>query len=192
FPGLRGGHNRLNTAAAVAVVDGLDKGLVTDDVVARVFSSFRSLPHRMELVATIGGVSYYDDSKGTNIGATVTALDGMKEERAVLVAGGKDKGGSYEPLVAALAKRGRAVVTIGEAAAAIEAAIGNRIHVERSSSMADAVVRAKRLAHEGDAVLLSPACSSFDMFKDYKQRGDAFVTAVRALENAAKNAEKSA
>ena len=182
FPGLRGGHNRLNTAAAVAIVDGLQQGLVSDEVVAKVFGSFRSLPHRMELVATIDGVAYYDDSKGTNVGATVTALEGMKEERAVLVAGGKDKGGSYEPLVAVLEKRGRAVVTIGEAAGAIEAAIGKRIPFERSTSMEDAVLRAKKLAHEGDAVLLSPACSSFDMFKDYKQRGDVFVAAVRAIE----------
>ncbi len=192
FPGLRGGHSRLNTAAALAVVDGLGKGLVADDVVTRVFSSFRSLPHRMELVATIDGVAYYDDSKGTNVGATVTALEGMREGRAVLVAGGKDKGGSYEPLVAALEKRGRAVVTIGEAAGAIEAAIGHRIAFERSSSIDDAVLRARRLAHEGDAVLLSPACSSFDMFKDYKQRGDAFVSAVRALEKTAANVNDSA
>lgn len=192
FPGLRGGHSRLNIAAALAVVDGLGKGLVADEVAERVLSSFRSLPHRMELVATIDGVAYYDDSKGTNVGATVTALEGLREARAVLVAGGKDKGGSYEPLVAALERRGRAVVTIGEAAETIERAIGHRVPFERSSSIDDAVVRARRLAHEGDAVLLSPACSSFDMFKDYKQRGDAFVTAVRALEKTAKNAEKNA
>lgn len=192
FPGLRGGHNKLNTAAAVAVVDGLEHGLVSDEVVARVFSSFRSLPHRMALAAEIDGVRYYDDSKGTNVGATVTALEGMQEAKAVLIAGGKDKGGSYEPLVDALVKRGRAVVLIGEAADAIAAAIGTKISVARAATMKDAVERARALAQKGDAVLLSPACSSFDMFKDYKARGDEFVRVVRELEKSVKNAEKSA
>ena len=192
FPGLRGGHNKLNTAAAVAIVDGLQKDLVSDSVVARVFSAFRSLPHRMELVAEIDGVRYYDDSKGTNVGATVTALEGMKEEKAVLIAGGKDKGGSYDPLVTALAKRGRAVVVIGEAAAAITNAIGDRLPVEPAKTMNDAVRAARALAKPGDAVLLSPACSSFDMFKDYKHRGDEFARAVREIEKMPKKSEKNA
>ncbi|MGH7327562.1 MAG: UDP-N-acetylmuramoyl-L-alanine--D-glutamate ligase, partial [Polyangiaceae bacterium] len=192
FAGLRGGHNKLNTAAAVAIVDGLQKGLVSDSIVARVFSAFRSLPHRMELVAEIDGVRYYDDSKGTNVGATVTALEGMNEERAVLIAGGKDKGGSYDPLVTALAKRGRAVVVIGEAAQAITNAIADRLPVTPASTMSDAVRVARSLAKIGDAVLLSPACSSFDMFKDYKHRGEEFVRAVREIEKMPKNTEKNA
>lgn len=192
FPGLRGGHNKLNTAAAVAIVDGLERDLVSESVVAQVFSRFRSLPHRMELVAEIDDVRYYDDSKGTNVGATVTALEGMKEEKAVLIAGGKDKGGSYDPLVAALVKRGRAVVVIGEAASAIARAVSDRLPVSAAKTMSDAVRVARSLAKSGDAVLLSPACSSFDMFKDYKHRGDEFVRAVREIEKMPKNPEKNA
>ncbi|MEO8876292.1 MAG: UDP-N-acetylmuramoyl-L-alanine--D-glutamate ligase [Polyangiaceae bacterium] len=192
FPGLRGGHNKLNAAAAVAIVDGLERGLVTDPTIAAVFGSFHALPHRMELVAELAGVRYYDDSKGTNVGASVTALLGLAEPKAVLIAGGRDKGGSYEPLVEALAARGRAVVVIGEAADIIARAVGNRIPVRNAGSMDEAVTLARSLAQPGDAVLLSPACSSFDMFRDYKQRGDEFSRAVRAIENHAESTDKSA
>ena len=145
---------------------------------------FRGLPHRTALVAEIGGVRFYDDSKGTNVGAAVTALDGLAEPRAVLIAGGRDKGGSYGPLVDALARKGRAAVLLGEAADAIAQAIGDRVPVRRAGTMDEAVRVAASLAAPGDAVLLSPACSSFDMFRDYKHRGDEFVRAVRALETA--------
>ena len=146
----------------------------------------------MELVAELDGVRYYDDSKGTNVGASVTALRGLSEPKAVLIAGGRDKGGSYEPLAQALAERGRAVVVIGEAADIIARAVGERIPVRNAGSMEEAVTLARSLAKTGDAVLLSPACSSFDMFRDYKQRGDEFARAVRAIEKPAKNTEKTA
>ncbi|MBK7400726.1 MAG: UDP-N-acetylmuramoyl-L-alanine--D-glutamate ligase [Myxococcales bacterium] len=178
---LEGRHNLQNLCAAwaAAVALGADPRRFAEAV-----DAFRGLPHRTALVAEIAGVRYYDDSKGTNVGASVTALLGLAEPRGVLIAGGRDKGGSYAPLVAALAEKGRALVTIGEAGPAIAAAAAGAVPTEHASSMDDAVERAARLAQRGDAVLLSPACSSYDMFKDYKDRGDRFVAAVRAKERA--------
>ncbi len=176
--GIQGGHNALNVAASVAAC--ADMG-VPSDVIARVVRDFRGLPHRMTLVADVRGVRYYDDSKGTNVGASVTALLGVAEKKAVLIAGGRDKGGSYAPLALALAKRGRAAVLIGEAAEAIEEAIAGAVPVRRASSLEEAVRVSASLAQSGDAVLLSPACSSFDMFRDYKHRGEEFVRAVGEL-----------
>jgi UDP-N-acetylmuramoylalanine--D-glutamate ligase len=175
---LTGGHNALNVAAAVACARPFDVDAAT---LRRVLGEFSGLPHRTALVDEVGGVRFYDDSKGTNVGAAVTALTGLAEPKAVLIAGGRDKGGSYEPLAQALAGKGRAVVLIGEAAEAIAHAIGGRVPVHRAVSMADAVRTGASLARPGDAVLLSPACSSFDMFRDYKHRGDEFVRAVREL-----------
>ncbi len=179
---LTGGHNALNVAASIACVRPFG---VEPRTVRRVLAEFRGLPHRTALVAQVGGVRFYDDSKGTNVGAAVTALEGLLEPRAVLIAGGRDKGGSYEPLTDALVRKGRAAVLIGEAAEAIASAIGDRLPVRRAASMAEAVRVGASLALPGDAVLLSPACSSFDMFRDYKHRGDEFVRAVRALEGGA-------
>ena len=175
---LTGGHNALNVAAAIACVVPLGVEAAT---IRRVLRGFQGLPHRTALVAEIGGVRFYDDSKGTNVGATVTALEGLVEPRAVLIAGGRDKGGSYGPLADALARKGRAAVLLGESADAIARAIGDRLPVRRAATMDEAVVAARGLAAPGDAVLLSPACSSFDMFRDYKHRGDEFVRAVTAL-----------
>lgn len=174
---IRGGHNALNASAALAAIDPFG---VDDETIGRVFASFEGLPHRMVLVAEIEGVRFYDDSKGTNVGATVTAIETILEDKAVLIAGGRDKGGSYAPLVDALRKKGRAVVVIGEAADRIASAIGNTVPVHRAKTMDDAVDLAARAAKKGDAVLLSPACSSFDMFRDYKHRGDEFVRSVKA------------
>jgi UDP-N-acetylmuramoylalanine--D-glutamate ligase len=179
---LVGGHNALNVAAALACVAPFG---VAEDTARRVLAEFRGLPHRMVLVAEVGGVRFYDDSKGTNVGAAVTAIDGLREAKAVLLAGGRDKGGSYAPLIEALARKGRAAVLLGEAADAIERAIGGRIPVRRAASMEEAVALGVSLAVPGDAVLLSPACSSLDMFRDYKHRGDEFVRAVRRLDGGA-------
>jgi UDP-N-acetylmuramoylalanine--D-glutamate ligase len=134
-------------------------------------------------VGDLDGVRYYDDSKGTNVGAVVAALDGFPRP-VVLIAGGRDKGGSYEPLARSLRKVGRAVVVIGEAADRIAGALAEaapELPVERADSLGDAVVAARRLARPGDAVVLSPACSSFDMFRNYAERGDAFRAAVDGL-----------
>ncbi len=175
---LHGRHNHDNLAAAVAALHacGFDEG-----VLRRGLAEFTPLAHRMQRVAHIDGVSYYDDSKGTNVGASVTAIAGLSEPRCVLIAGGKDKHGSYEPLVAALAARGRGLVLIGEAAERIAAAARGVLPVRRASTMADAVAAARELAESGDAVLLSPACSSFDMFSGYAERGRAFAEAVNSL-----------
>jgi UDP-N-acetylmuramoylalanine--D-glutamate ligase len=175
---LAGEHNVMNAAAAVLAAVELG---VTVDTIREALSKFEGLPHRMSFVRELAGVRYYDDSKGTNVGAAVTALRGLAEPCAVLIAGGRDKGGTYAPLVDALRERGRGVVVIGEAAAAIRRAIGDALPVYAAATMDEAVVRAAALARAGDAVLLSPACSSYDMYKDYKHRGDEFVRAVREL-----------
>jgi UDP-N-acetylmuramoylalanine--D-glutamate ligase len=176
---FHGAHNHSNAAAAVAVARtfGLDAGAIGSGL-----GQFKSLGHRMSLVAEIDGVRFYDDSKATNVGAAVTALFGLSEPRAVLIAGGRDKLGSYEPLVSVLEKKGRAVVLIGEAADRIEQAVGRSVPVARASTMDEAVERARALAKPGDAVLLSPACSSFDMFQSYADRGDRFASAVKTIQ----------
>jgi len=175
---IQGGHNALNVAAAICAVTPFG---ISPDVIDRALRSFEGLGHRMAFVGEKGGVRFYDDSKGTNVGASVTALLGLAEERAVLIAGGKDKGGSYEPLVRALIERGRAAVLIGEAAPLLEKAIASRLPTETAKTMEEAVKKAFHAAKKGDAVLLSPACSSFDMFRDYKERGEVFVRAVKDL-----------
>lgn len=175
---LFGRHNRENAAAAIAAARALALPLAA---ARRALVEFTPLPHRMALAGRVAGVRFYDDSKGTNVGAAVTALRGLSEARGVLIAGGRDKHGSYEPLVEALLERGRAAVLIGEATERIAAAIGGRLPVQRAASMDEAVAAAFRLAQPGDAVLLSPACSSFDMFKSYADRGDHFVHAVTRL-----------
>jgi UDP-N-acetylmuramoylalanine--D-glutamate ligase len=176
---FHGAHNYSNAAASVAVARAF--GLDADTIQAGL-RRFKALGHRMSLVAEIDGVRFYDDSKATNVGAAVTALSGLSEPRAVLIAGGRDKLGSYEPLVSALAEKGRAVVLIGEAADRIESAVGGRVPVSRARTMDDAVERARALAEPGDAVLLSPACSSFDMFESYADRGNRFAAAVKDIE----------
>jgi UDP-N-acetylmuramoylalanine--D-glutamate ligase len=175
---IHGEHNALNAAAAIAAARGVGAGQST---IQRGLVNFRALPHRMTLVGEIDEVRFFDDSKATNVGAAVTALRGLREPRAVLVAGGRDKLGSYDALVASLEERGRGVVLIGEAAERIARAVGERVPVVRAKSMDEAVGMAFRLAERGDAVLLSPACSSFDMFASYSERGDAFVRAVERL-----------
>lgn len=175
---LYGTYNFTNATASIAVARTF--GITTAEI-EEGFARFRALPHRMALVGQINGVRFYDDSKATNVGAAVTALLGLVEPSSVLIAGGRDKQGSYAPLVAALEKKARAVVVIGEAASRIEAAVDGRLLVERADTMTEAVERAFSLARSGDAVLLSPACSSLDMFRDYAERGDHFVRAFEQL-----------
>ncbi len=173
-----GEHNVLNASAAIAVAGALG---AKRDQIERALSQFRGLDHRMQLVAEIHGVRYYDDSKGTNVGAVVTALRGLREPKAVLIAGGRDKQGSYAPLAEALGDRGRALVAIGEAAERLATAAAGYVDTVQASTMHEAVGLAKQAAQPGDAVLLSPACSSFDMFDDYAHRGAAFREAVSRL-----------
>ena len=175
---IAGSHNIANACAAIACASALG---ASPDAIAAALRSFEGLGHRTVLVAEVAGVRFYDDSKGTNVGASVAALRGLAEPKAVLIAGGRDKLGDYAPLIAALRDKGRALVVIGEAAPRIGEAATGVLPVVRAQSMPEAVRAARSLATPGDAVLLSPACSSFDMFRDYKDRGDAFVRAVRDL-----------
>jgi UDP-N-acetylmuramoylalanine--D-glutamate ligase len=179
---LTGAHNMLNAAAAVACAS---EAGATHEAIARALSKFEGLAHRTAFVAEVGGVRYYDDSKGTNVGAAVAALKGLVEERIVLIAGGRDKHGAYGPLAEELGRKGRGLVLIGEAADRIAAETKGRVPQARASSMAEAVSLAASLAQAGDAVLLSPACSSFDMFRDYADRGRRFKDEVKRLRDMA-------
>ena len=175
---LSGRHNAANAMAALALCDAL---AIPRPVAVRALQSFRGLPHRVEPVAIVAGVTYYDDSKGTNVGATVAALTGMTAP-VVLIAGGDGKGQDFSPLREALSRHARALVLIGRDAPRIEAAVaGCGIPTLRAADMADAVRQAARLAQRGDAVLMSPACASFDMFNNYLHRAQVFITAVHAL-----------
>mgnify|MGYP003397695190 CR=1 FL=1 len=143
--------------------------------------AFKGLPHRVERIAEIDGVSWFDDSKGTNVGATVAALEGLGR-RVVLIAGGDGKGQDFSPLAPSLAGHGRALVLIGRDAGKIEAAVGDcGIPVIHAQDLGQAVRKAASAARAGDAVLLSPACASFDMFRNYVHRAEVFAQAVRAL-----------
>ena len=177
---LAGRHNAANALAALALCEG---GL---DIEARRLINgllaFRGLPHRVELVAErADGVRFYDDSKGTNVGATVAALAGM-DCPVVLVAGGDGKGQDFSPLAAVFANTARAVVLIGRDARRIEEAVaGCGVAIEHAVDLDAAVLRANALAQPGDAVLLSPACASLDMFRNYAHRAEVFIAAARRL-----------
>lgn len=175
---LAGLHNAANALAAFALCRALDLPVAP---LAEALRSFRGLPHRVEWVAEIGGVVFYDDSKGTNVGATEAALRGM-DRPVVLIAGGDGKGQDFSPLREAVAQRARAVVQIGRDGGVIVAAIADTgVPVMRAENMQDAVQQAFGAARPGDVVLLSPACASFDMFTNYVQRAQAFVDAVHNL-----------
>ncbi|MEK7843991.1 MAG: cyanophycin synthetase, partial [Pseudomonadota bacterium] len=142
---------------------------------------FKGLPHRMEKVAAFGGITFYDDSKGTNVGATVAALNGMTQ-RVVLIAGGDGKGQDFSPLRQPLTECARAVVLIGRDAGKIAAALaGCGVPLHQAETMEEAVQQSFVLAQQGDAVLMSPACASLDMFRNYAHRAEVFVAAVREL-----------
>ena len=175
---LAGLHNAANAMAALALCDAV--GVVPGRVIAAL-KSFHGLPHRVETVAEIAGVRYVDDSKGTNVGATLAAIEGMGCKVAVVL-GGDGKGQDFAPLKAALSAHGRAAALIGRDAPAIEAAIaGAGIPVRRASDMEAAVRWLAAEARAGDCVLLSPACASLDMYRNYAHRAEAFVAAVKGL-----------
>jgi UDP-N-acetylmuramoylalanine--D-glutamate ligase len=147
-----------------------------------VLNAFSSLEHRMEYVTEVEGVTYYNDSKATNTGAVIAALSQL-EERVVLIIGGRDKGDDYALLRPSVSGRVKALVVIGEAGDIIEDALFGTAEIIRAESMKDAVQKAAEIADRGDAVLLSPACASFDMFAGYAQRGRVFKEEVKALKN---------
>jgi UDP-N-acetylmuramoylalanine--D-glutamate ligase len=178
---IRGSHNVSNACAAVLVARLLG---VRDDDIASVLREFEGLAHRMQYVRSVDGVEYIDDSKATNVGAAVASIDGLTGStgKVVLIAGGVDKGGSYQPLRQRMSEDGRGVVVLGEAASLLERAFTDSpIELRHATSMRDAVTHAAELARPGDTVLLAPACSSFDMFRSYAERGDHFQRAVETL-----------
>ncbi|MDO8812030.1 MAG: UDP-N-acetylmuramoyl-L-alanine--D-glutamate ligase [Gallionella sp.] len=175
---VAGLHNIANALAALALCSAINLPM---PVLLDALRSFRGLPHRVERVAEIDGVVYYDDSKGTNVGATVAALEGLGR-KVVLIAGGEGKGQDFAPLKSAVMQHARAVVLIGRDAPLIEAALKNcGVPLLRAENMNDAVLQAAHSARSGDAVLLSPACASFDMFRNYEHRAEIFVEAVHEL-----------
>ena len=175
---LSGLHNAANAMAALALCEAI--GVAPERLLAPL-KSFAGLPHRVETVAEAGGVRYVDDSKGTNVGATLAAIEGMGRKVAIVL-GGDGKGQDFSPLKAALERHGRAVALIGRDAAAIEAAIaGCGLPTEQFADMAGAVRWLATQAAAGDCVLLSPACASLDMYRNYAHRAEAFIDAVKAV-----------
>ncbi len=177
---IRGLHNCVNVLAAAALAEftGIDPQLAVRSV-----ARFSGLPHRCEFVAEVDGRICIDDSKATNPGAVIAALEGLDPDAArniVLIAGGRGKGLDYTQLAEACAIHARAVVLIGEQAADLRAALGPAVATECAADLPTAVRVALRRAHPGDVVLLSPACASFDMFENFEARGRCFSEAVRA------------
>ena len=180
---IRGLHNALNGLAALALCRAVDLPLAP---LLHGLREYTGEPHRVELVTTIQDVEYYDDSKGTNVGATVAALNGLghggKPNRLLLIAGGDGKGQDFSPLAEPLAKYGRAVFLIGRDAGAIRSAVTDSgVELIDCATLEEAVEKAGAMAQGGDAVLLSPACASLDMFRNYAHRAEVFVDAVREL-----------
>ena len=175
---VAGLHNAANALAAGALARAIG---VADAPITSALRNFKGLPHRVERVGAVNGVVFYDDSKGTNVGATVAALRGFAQP-VVLIAGGDDKGQDFGPLRAPVAQHARAVVLIGRDRERIAAALdGCGVPCERAADMNEAVRVALAASRGGDAVLLSPACASFDMFRNYGHRGEVFADAVRKL-----------
>ncbi|MGJ7536266.1 MULTISPECIES: UDP-N-acetylmuramoyl-L-alanine--D-glutamate ligase [unclassified Variovorax] len=179
---IRGRHNAMNALAALALASAADCPL---GPMLYGLREYHGEPHRVEPIAIVDEVEYFDDSKGTNVGATVAALIGLGEERRVVVIlGGDGKGQDFEPLAEPVRQYARAVVLIGRDAPLIEAALASTgVSLLHAASMDEAVKLASARANPGDAVLLSPACASFDMFKDYAHRAEVFREAVQAYED---------
>jgi UDP-N-acetylmuramoylalanine--D-glutamate ligase len=174
---LKGGHNLDNIMASLAAAllmrcDG--------ECAYAAVKSFKGLPHRMEFVEEVNGVCWYEDSKGTNVGSVVKSLESF-DSGITLIAGGKDKGGSYAPLAPLVSARVSHLILIGEAKERMNEALGSLTDTHLVATLQDAVALASSLANPGEVVLFSPACSSFDMFKDYLDRANQFKAAVRAL-----------
>jgi len=174
---LLGDHNVANALAAALAVREAD---VTPSVIGEGLRSFRALPHRLEPVRDVGGVHWINDSKATNIASTVVAVEAM-DRPFVLLLGGRHKGEPYTRLAPLLKDRCRLVIAYGESGELIERDLGGQVPLQRGTTFEDVVARGRRAARPGDAVLLSPACSSYDMFKNYEERGTTFRTLVEAM-----------
>ncbi|SFE63034.1 UDP-N-acetylmuramoyl-L-alanine--D-glutamate ligase [Nitrosomonas sp. Nm166] len=177
---VNGLHNAANGLAALAICRAL--GVAVEPLLSAL-REFRGLPHRMEKVAAFNGVTFYDDSKSTNVGATVAALNGMKQN-VILIAGGDGKGQDFSLLKQSVADNARAVVLIGRDAGLIADELKDcGVPLHFAVTMEEAMQKSFLLAHGGDVVLLSPACASFDMFRNYIHRAEVFVAAVKDIEN---------
>ena len=174
---IPGRHNQLNALAALALGETMELPL---DAMCEALRNFRGLAHRTEWIAEIDGVNWYNDSKATNVGATLAALEGM-EGQVVLIAGGEGKGADFSTLCQAIAVKARAVILMGQDASLMARVLEGMAPVEHASRMDDAVALAQQWAEPGDSVLLSPACASFDMYSGFAERGQAFVAAVTRL-----------
>lgn len=176
---LAGRHNVANTLAALAMAEALN---IPDAARIEGISRFRGLPHRCQLVADSNDVRWYNDSKGTNVAATVAAIDGLGERcRLVLIAGGDGKGADFTPLRDPVDRYVRQVILFGRDAPIIGGALTGSAPISFAGGLESAVEMAGQAAQPGDAVLFSPACASFDMFSDYRERGQAFTRAVEAV-----------
>jgi UDP-N-acetylmuramoylalanine--D-glutamate ligase len=180
---IHGRHNAANALAAIALARAIGCPLAP---MLHELREFAGEPHRVQLLATVAGVEFYDDSKGTNVGATVAALEGLGAEgrKLVVILGGDGKGQDFAPLAAAVARHARAAVLIGRDAALLRAVLEPGMSADRlltADSLPAAVGIAASLAQPGDAVLLSPACASLDMFRNYVHRAEVFAAAVREL-----------
>ena len=176
--GVPGLHNASNALAALALCSVLG---LAESPMLRALREFRGLPHRLQPVAVCNAVTFYDDSKGTNVGATVAALSGLGKT-CVLIAGGEGKGQDFTPLAPVVRDHARAVVLIGRDRDRIQAALAaTDVALMSAATLEDAVAMAYAAALPGEAVLLSPACASFDMFRDYRHRGEEFARIARAL-----------
>jgi UDP-N-acetylmuramoylalanine--D-glutamate ligase len=174
---IKGVHNLENAmaASAMALAAGADSASV-----AAVLREFPGLEHRLELVREKDGVTYINDSKGTNVGAVVKSVEGF-DRPVILIAGGLDKGSDFSPLALLFRKKVKVLILIGKAAGKMEEALGGSAETVRAATLQDAVRLAAGRSAPGDVVLLSPACASFDMFKDFEDRGRQFKEAVMNL-----------
>ncbi|MEZ5313223.1 MAG: UDP-N-acetylmuramoyl-L-alanine--D-glutamate ligase [Thermoanaerobaculia bacterium] len=175
---LPGPHNVENAMAAALLARATG---VPATAIAPALRAFRGLPHRVERVAEIAGVTYYDDSKGTNVAATARSLEGFADASVHLVLGGRNKGADFGFLADVVARKARHLYFIGESASLLEKALGTTAPFSRSGTLDAAVAEAAGNAKSGEVVLLSPACASFDQFRDYIDRGERFAASVRAL-----------
>ncbi len=178
---IKGIHNWLNALAACALAEAA--GIPIKPIID-VLKTFSGLPHRCQWVRSLDGVEWINDSKGTNVGATISAINGIggsMQGKIVLIAGGQGKGADFNELSQPIADFVRSIVLIGEDADKMEAALSNVVPISRASSLENAVTMAKTQAKPGDVVLLSPACASLDMFRDFNHRGDVFASSVNGL-----------
>lgn len=178
---ILGRHYQANALAALAVGYGLALPM---KAMIKTLIEFKGLPHRCQLVREVKGVHWYNDSKGTNVGATLAAIEGLGPEipgKLILIAGGVGKNADFSPLISSIEKYVKKVILIGEAASILESVIGDRTEMQFAKTLEEAVVLSQAAATAGDSVLLSPACASFDMFKNFEHRGNSFNEIVRSL-----------